>query len=122
MNNDDYAKLPAFDERMAARIRSGKYTRWAQDMDRATLYGTIWFVGELACRSDGGKQFAKEHWPTHYNHVNMRQHVALEVLGQIYLGHGLNDMSIKAIRHRLYAGMRVRSWDGHIIDHSGDAE
>jgi len=109
---------PVFDEGTLARIYTGKYVSWARDLDQADLFALLWFVGEFACRSGEGKQFAKEQWPDHFKAgFSMRQHVAMDVLCQIYNGRRFKDYSIQSIREPLHKGMRTRHWDGQIIEH-----
>lgn len=106
-----------FSEKLATRIKVGKYTRWASDLKEADLYALIYFVGEFACRSGGGEQFAVEQWPRHYEAgFSLRQDVALGVLCQIYKGRRFEDTSIQSIREALYAGWRQRDWNGGIIE------
>jgi hypothetical protein len=40
-------KLPS---EFRARLRQGKYTRWADDLDYDTLFVVLWMMGEIAYR------------------------------------------------------------------------
>ena len=116
-DNKIYDIEPALDGKLAAVVRSGKYTRWAADIDRATLRGVLWYVGEFAARSDGGGQFKTENWPDHHRAgIALRQHIALEFLGQVYRGRRLDEISINEVRKPLGEGMVTRTWDGQILD------
>jgi hypothetical protein len=44
------AKSPYFDEPFQDRLRKGKYTRWAVNLDQGTLHAMLWHLEEFACR------------------------------------------------------------------------
>ncbi len=121
--NEAYSQEYAFDREMAARIRSGKYTRWASDLTNADLFAVIWYVGELACRSGQGKQFESSQWPAHFEAgIELRQHIALDVLCQTYCGRRFSDCSLQSIREAFHEGMQTRTWNGEIIEPAPDLD
>ena len=88
MSESDSAGLPipAFDEEFRKSLSGGKYSRWATDLDRETLYAIIWLIGEFAVRSSEEFVCHKDEDLGSFFSGSRRRELALRALVKIYRG------------------------------------
>ena len=78
--------IPAFDDEFKSRLSGGKYSSWATDLDRETLYVIIWLIGEFAVRSREEFVCQKDEDLSASFSGSRRRELALRALVKIYRG------------------------------------
>jgi hypothetical protein len=86
----------AFSESFSENLSTGKYTRWAVDLDEDTLYLLLWMVGEYGGRVPFTKEPTSHEDPDNLHLIDANKYIrakeALRIIAAIFWN---NRMSFK---------------------------